>query len=298
MFGLVSAEPKLPSYVGAPAKFAPYVTVWGKLRHYGLLAFGIAVLVFLMAPVLVVMPLAFNGDPYFTYPISRWSLRWFADFFGNETWRIAVKNSFIIASLATLIATSLGTLASVGLAQRRLPGRALLTAILVSPMIVPIVIMAVGAYFFYSSLGIANSLTGIVLAHAVLGTPFVLITVSATLAGFDTALVRAARSLGASPVTAFRRVTLPIIWPGVFSGALFAFATSFDEVVVVLFLGSVQQRTIPRQMWVGLREQLSPTILAAAVVLIVISVAMLLTLEALRRRSARLRGLNDQGPFA
>jgi putative spermidine/putrescine transport system permease protein len=293
MFGLVSAEAKFPLYVGAPPKFAPYVGVWGKLRHYGLVAFGIAALVFLMAPVLVVMPLAFNGDPYFTYPISRWSLKWFADFFGNETWRTAVKNSFLIASLATLIATSLGTLASVGLAQRRLPGRALITAILVSPMIVPIVIMAVGAYFFYSSLGIANSLTGIVLAHAVLGTPFVLITVSATLAGFDTALVRAARSLGASPATAFRRITLPIIWPGVFSGALFAFATSFDEVVVVLFLGSVQQRTIPRQMWVGLREQLSPTILAAAVVLIIISVAMLLTLEALRRRSARLRGLNE-----
>lgn len=274
-------------------RFAPYVGAGGKLAHYALLAFSIAALVFLMAPVLVVIPLAFNADPYFTYPITRWSLKWFHEFFTDEVWRIAVKNSFLIAISATVIATTLGTLASVGLAHRNLPGRALITAILVSPMIVPIVIIAVGAYFFYSTLGIANSLTGIVLAHAVLGTPFVVITVSATLAGFDQALFRAARSLGASPWTAFRRITLPIIWPGVFSGALFAFATSFDEVVVVLFLGGVEQRTIPRQMWTGLREQLSPTILAAAVVLILISVGMLLTLEALRRRSMRMRGLSE-----
>jgi putative spermidine/putrescine transport system permease protein len=274
-------------------RFAPYAGWLGRLRHYGLLLFCIGAMIFLMAPVLVIIPLAFNADPYFTYPIKAWSLKWFIEFFTDEVWQTAVKNSFIIAILATLISTTLGTLASVGLTHRNLPGRALITAILVSPMIVPIVIMAVGAYFFYSTLGIANSLTGIVLAHAVLGTPFVVITVTATLAGFDQALFRAARSLGASPWTAFRRITLPIIWPGVFSGALFAFATSFDEVVVVLFLGSVEQRTIPRQMWTGLREQLSPTILAAAVVLIFISVLMLLTLEVLRRRNAKMRGLTE-----
>lgn len=274
-------------------RFAPHVRFWGKFNHYALLAFSLAALVYLMAPVLVVIPLAFNADPYFTYPIKSFSLKWFVEFFTDEVWQIAVKNSFVIAIAATILSTSLGTLASVGLTHRNLPGRALITAILVSPMIVPIVIVAVGAYFFYSTLGIANSLVGIVLAHAVLGTPFVVITVTATLAGFDQALFRAARSLGASPMTAFRRITLPIIWPGVFSGALFAFATSFDEVVVVLFLGSVEQRTIPRQMWTGLREQLSPTILAAAVVLILISVGMLLTLEALRRRNAKMRGVKD-----
>jgi putative spermidine/putrescine transport system permease protein len=272
-------------------RFPPYVSHWGRMRHYGLLLFCIAALIFLMAPVLVIIPLAFNADPYFTYPIKAWSFKWFIEFFTDEVWQTSVKNSFIIAILATLISTSLGTLASVGLTHRNLPGRAFITAILVSPMIVPIVIVAIGAYFFYSTLGIANSLTGIVLAHAVLGTPFVVITVTATLAGFDQALFKAARSLGASPTTAFRRITLPIIWPGVLSGALFAFTTSFDEVVVVLFLGGVEQRTIPRQMWTGLREQLSPTILAAAVVLILISVFMLLTLEALRRRNEKMRGL-------
>jgi putative spermidine/putrescine transport system permease protein len=277
----------------SPSSLPPHATLRDKLVRHGLRVFCVAALVFLIAPVLVIIPLAFNADPYFTYPVQDYTLKWFMEFFTDETWRISVRNSFVIALAATLIATALGTLAAVGLMHRNLPGRALITAILVSPMIVPIVIVAVGAYFFYSTLGIANSLTGIILAHAVLGTPFVLITVSATLAGFDLSLVRAARVLGASPWTAFRRVTLPIIWPGVFSGALFAFATSFDEVVVVLFLGSVEQRTIPRQMWTGLREQLSPTILAAAVVLIMISVAMLLTLEALRRRNARLRGLQD-----
>ncbi|MFM7532072.1 MAG: ABC transporter permease [Rubrivivax sp.] len=277
----------------SPSSLPPHASLRDRLARALLVGFSLAALVFLMAPVLVVIPLAFNADPYFTYPIQHYTTKWFVEFFTPEAWRTSLRNSFVIGIAATAIATALGTLAAVGLAQRNLPGRALITAILVSPMIVPIVIVAVGAYFFYSRLGIANSLTGIVLAHAVLGTPFVLITVSATLAGFDRSLVRAARMLGASPFTAFRRVTLPIIWPGVFSGALFAFATSFDEVVVVLFLGSVEQRTIPRQMWTGLREQLSPTILAAAVVLILISVAMLLVLEALRRRNVRLRGLQE-----
>ncbi len=288
MSGLDSATARVK-----PPRFAPHVTAAGRVGQLALLGFSLLALLFLIAPVLVVIPLAFNQDPYFTYPIHQFSLKWFEEFFGNETWRVSVKNSLVIGISATAIATTLGTLASVGLTHARLPGRALITAVLVSPMIVPVVIIAVGAYFFYSTLGIANSLTGIILAHAVLGTPFVVITVTATLAGFDRALFRAARGLGASPLTAFRRITLPIIWPGVFSGALFAVATSFDEVVIVLFLGSIEQRTIPRQMWTGLREQLSPTILAAAVVLILISVAMLLTLEWLRRRSMRMRGINE-----
>jgi putative spermidine/putrescine transport system permease protein len=199
----------------------------------------------------------------------------------------------LTATLAALISTVLGTLAAVGLNHRDLPGRRLIMALLVSPMIVPVVVLAVGAYFFFSRLGIANNLLGIVLVHAVLGVPFVVITVSATLAGFDMGLLRAARGLGASPLLAFRRVMLPIAWPGVLSGALFAFATSFDEVVVVLFLGGPGQTTLPRQMWTGLREQLSPTILAAAFVLIIFAVIMLLVLEMLRRRSVALRGLSE-----
>jgi putative spermidine/putrescine transport system permease protein len=270
-----------------------YTTPLQRLGHWALLIGCGAIILFLIAPVLVVMPLAFNQDPYFNFPIRNWSLRWFEDLFGNPVWLHAIGNSMVTAICATLLATTLGTLASVGLNHRNLPGKRLIMAVLVSPMIVPVVVLAVGAYFFFSRLGIANNLLGIILVHAVLGMPFVVITVSATLAGFDMGLMRAARSLGASPFLAFRRVMLPLVWPGVLSGALFAFATSFDEVVVVLFLGGPGQTTLPRQMWSGLREQLSPTILAAAFVLIILSVMMLLTLEFLRRRSVALRGIRE-----
>jgi len=276
-----------------PSALPPYTTTLQRAGHWALLLGCAAIFLFLIAPVLVVMPLAFNQDPYFNFPIHNWSLRWFDDLFGNSVWRKAIANSIVTAVCATLLATTLGTLASVGLNHRNLPGKRLIMAVLVSPMIVPVVVLAVGAYFFFSKLGIANNLLGIILVHAVLGMPFVVITVSATLAGFDMGLMRAARSLGASPLLAFRRVMLPIVWPGVLSGALFAFATSFDEVVVVLFLGGPGQTTLPRQMWSGLREQLSPTILAAAFVLIIISVLMLLTLELLRRRSVALRGIRE-----
>jgi putative spermidine/putrescine transport system permease protein len=276
-----------------PSALPPYTTTLQRAGHWALWLLCGAILVFLIAPVLVVIPLAFNNEPYFHFPIRAYSLRWFADLFGNPVWLSAIGNSLVTALLATVLATSLGTLAAVGLNHRDLPGKRLIMAVLIAPMIVPVVVLAVGAYFFFSRLGIANNLLGIVLVHAVLGMPFVLITVNATLAGFDMGLLRAARSLGASPVLAFRRVMLPIVWPGVLSGALFAFATSFDEVVVVLFLGGPGQTTLPRQMWSGLREQLSPTILAAAFVLIIFAIALLLTLEMLRRRSAALRGLAE-----
>ena len=271
----------------------PYVGLGGRAWFYGYRALCGLVLLFLMAPILVIVPLAFNSQPYFTYPIPGFSLRWFEAIWQDTVWLQSIRNSIVVAVASTAISTTLGTLAAIGLMRKDLPGKGLITAILVSPMIVPIIITAVGSYFFYSTLGIANSLTAIILSHAALGTPFVVITVTATMVGFDQSLTRAARSLGASPLHAFRTITIPLVWPGILSGALFAFATSFDEVVTVLFLGGVEQRTVPRQMWSGVREQLSPTILAVATVLIVISVVMLLTLEFLRRRNARMRGLAD-----
>jgi putative spermidine/putrescine transport system permease protein len=193
--------------------------------------------------------------------------------------------------MATLIAVALGTLAAIGLSQPHVPFRGTIMAILISPMIVPLIISAAGMYFFYSRLGLQGTYWGVVLAHAALGIPFVIITVTATLVGFDRSLVRAAASLGAGPVRTFFKVQMPLILPGVVSGALFAFITSFDEVVVVLFVGSAAQKTLPWQMFTGLREQISPTILAVATILIAISIALLTTLELLRRRSERLRGV-------
>jgi putative spermidine/putrescine transport system permease protein len=161
-------------------------------------------------------------------------------------------------------------------------------------MIVPLIISATGMFFFYTSIGLAQTHLGIILAHTALGTPFVVITVTATLVGFDQSLIRAAQNLGAAPTTVFFRVIMPLILPGVISGGLFAFITSFDEVVVVLFLADFDQRTIPLQMFSGLREQISPTILAVATLLVLISIMLLTTLELLRRRSERLRGLSPQ----
>ena len=158
-------------------------------------------------------------------------------------------------------------------------------------MIVPLIITATGLFFFYSAIGLAHTYAGIILAYAMLGIPFVIITVTATLAGFDRSLTYAAASFGATPLTTFRRIILPLILPGVISGALFAFVTSFDEVVVVLLVASFDPKTIPLQMWNGIREQISPTILAVATILVLFSIILLTTIEFLRRRSKRLRGV-------
>jgi putative spermidine/putrescine transport system permease protein len=174
-----------------------------------------------------------------------------------------------------------------------MPYRTAITSLLISPMIVPVIITATGSFFFLAKIGLVKTYTGVILTHAMLGIPFVIITVTATLQGFDRNLIRAAESLGAKWYTTFFKVVLPLIIPGMVSGALFAFVTSFDEVVTVLFIADIDQRTIPRQMWSGIREQISPTILAVATVLIIISIALLTTIELLRRRSERLRGITS-----
>jgi putative spermidine/putrescine transport system permease protein len=248
----------LPTYAG------PLERIW----YYAFRIFCGLVFFFLIAPILVIIPLSFNVQPYFTYTREMltldpdgYSLRWYRDFWNSAAW------------------------------MNSMPFRGLIMGLLISPMIVPLIISAAGMFFFYSSIGLAGTLPGVIMAHAALGTPFVIITVTATLVGFDHSLTRAAASLGASPTTAFRKITMPLILPGVISGALFAFITSFDEIVIVLFLAGVEQRTIPREMWSGIREQISPTILAVATVLVLFSIALLTTIELLRRRSERMRGM-------
>lgn len=237
------------------------------------------------------MPLSFNSESFFSYPMPGYSLKWYQDFFFNERWMSALRMSIVVALATTFLATCLGTLAALGLARSNLPGRASIMAVLISPMIVPVIISAVGMFLFYSRVKLAGTIFGLILAHTALATPFVVITVTATMASFDRTLMRAGASLGAPPHTVFFKVVLPLILPGVISGALFAFVTSFDEVVVVLFLASPEQRTLPKQMFSGIRELISPTITAAATVLIIFSTVMLVTVEMLRRRSERLRGI-------
>jgi putative spermidine/putrescine transport system permease protein len=247
------------------------------------------VLIFLMAPILVIVPLSFSAGSFLYFPLPGVSLRWYADFFTSDLWLPSLKNSLIVGVGATLIATTLGTLAAFGFWRARFMGRRLLFALMLSPQVVPLIIVGVGVYFAFAPLGLANGLVGLTLAHAALGAPFVLVTVLSTLSGFDRHLLDAAANLGARPLVAFRRVALPIIFPGVFSGALFAFATSFDEVVVALLLTGPGQRTLPMQMFAGINQEISLTITATGTLLIVLACLLLLTAEGLRRRSARLR---------
>lgn len=306
-----------------PIYASPLERIW----HYTYLVLCTAIFIFLISPILVVIPLSFNAEPYFTFteamlrfdPVG-YSLRWYdalltlgmqapdalrdgawwRDMWENSTWVRAAKNSIIIGFWSTILATVLGTLAALGLSRPEMPYRRVVMAILISPMIVPIIIIATGLFFFYSNpcsiLGfecgrLTSTYLGVILAHTTLGIPFVIITVTATLSGFDQSLIRASASLGASPSRTFFKVIMPLILPGVVSGALFAFVTSFDEVVAVLFIAGPDQQTIPRQMWNGIREAISPAILAVATILVVISIALLATVELLRRRSERLRGV-------
>lgn len=280
---------------------APYLTSGQVLWHYTFRVLCGTIFVFLITPILVVMPLSFNAENFFTFTPEMlrfdpagYSLKHYRDFFNNQDWQNAVRNSIQIAPVATLLSVSFGTLAAIGLSQPHVPFRRAIMAVLISPMIVPLIISAAGMYFFYSRIGLQGTYLGVVMAHAALGIPFVIITVTATLVGFDNSLTRAAANMGASPVRTFFKVQMPLILPGVISGGLFAFITSFDEVVVVLFVGSAGQKTLPWQMFTGLREQISPTILAVATLLVGISILLLTTLELLRRRSERLRGMSPQ----
>jgi putative spermidine/putrescine transport system permease protein len=282
------------------AQLPPYLSIPERLWHYGFRILCGLIFFFLIFPLIVVVPLSFNSVPFFTFTKEMlaldpagYSLKWYEDFFSNLNWQGAVRNSVIIAFFATMLSTTLGTLAALGLSRPTMPAKTLVMSLLISPMIVPLIISAAGMFFFYSRIGLQGTHLGVILAHAALGTPFVVITVTATLVGFDNSLIRASASLGASPTTTFFKVIVPLILPGVISGALFAFITSFDEVVVVLFVGSFKQRTIPWQMFSGIREHISPTILAVATILVIVSIGLLFAVELLRRRGERLRGVQE-----
>lgn len=252
-----------------------------------LTVFTLLVCLFLVVPIAIIMPLSFSSGSFLSYPLPGLSLRWYETVLQPTPWLVAVKNSLIIALGATAIATTLGTLAAYGLTIANFPGRGIIIGILISPLIVPMVIVALGIYFMFARMGLSGTFTGMILAHAAIGAPYVVITVSAALRGFDRRLVLASSSLGARPVTTFLSVILPLVAPGVISGALFAFMTSFDEVIIALFIASPAQFTLPRQLFSGLREQLDPSIIAISTLVIVFTVGLLAAYEVLRSRAAR-----------
>ncbi|WP_397473278.1 ABC transporter permease [Pusillimonas sp.] len=268
---------------GAPGRWLLRIAAWGALA-------------FLMLPILIVIPLSFNAEPFFSFTPGMlrlqpeaYSTKWYVGVFESGSWLMAIRNSLLIGLCSTAIATVLGTVAALGLASHDMPWRRPITALLLAPMIVPLIIVAAGMFFFFTRFNLVATFTGVIIAHATLGVPFVVLTVTATLSGFDRSLYQAGLNLGASPIRAFADVVVPVIRPGVISGALLAFVTSFDEVVLVLFLAGPEQTTIPRRMFSGLREQINPSILAVATLLILMSVCLLIALELLRRRSERTK---------
>lgn len=268
--------------------FEPHTSRVEIFWHYTLRLIVGLVLAFLVLPALAIVPLSFTSGSFLSYPLPGMSLRWYDNFFTSPQWLPALRNSLFVGAWVTAISTTLGTAAALGLVRLKPKLHRAIAAVVIAPMVVPAVILAVGLYFLYAPFGLTNSYVGLILAHIVVATPFVVVTVMATLQSFDVNLARAAAGLGASPLQVFRMVILPIILPGVLSGAVLAFATSFDEIVLGLFLAGPTQRTVPIQMFNGVREEISPTITAAATLFMLLSIVLLSAIEALRRRNQRL----------
>ena len=291
-----------------------YATPVQRTYYYAYLVFCGIVFFFLIAPLVAIIPISFSRSPFMLFTEGMlawppdpeaWSFRWYRYMVGictdknlttpcSNRWMVGTVNSFFVGTISTLVATALGTLAALGLSRPHMPYKGLIMSILISPMIVPLIITAAGMFFFYAKINLVYTFTGIILAHVALSTPFVVITVTATLVGFDTNMTKASQSLGAKPVRTFFKVIMPLILPGVISGALFAFITSFDEVVIVMFMASLDQLTIPKQMWAGIRQEISPVILCMATCLVALSIFLLTTVELLRRRSEKLRGITQR----
>ena len=291
-----------------------YSTPGQRTFYYLYLFFCGTVFFFLIAPLVAIVPISFSKSPFMLFTDGMlafppdpeaWSFRWYRYMVGictdkylttpcSNKWMVGTVNSFFIGFTATFFATALGTLAALGLSRPHMPFKGIIMSILISPMIVPLIITSAGMFFFYARYNLVYTFTGIIMAHVALATPFVVITVTATLVGFDMNMVKASQSLGANPTRTFFKVIMPLILPGVISGALFAFITSFDEIVIVMFMASLDQVTIPRQMWAGIRQEISPVILCMATCLVVLSILLLTTVELLRRRSERLRGIKTR----
>ena len=291
-----------------------YATPTQRTYYYAYLFFCFLVFFFLIAPLVAIIPISFSKSPFMLFTEGMmawppdpeaWSFRWYRYMVGicedkvlttpcGNKWMRGTANSFFVGSISTLLATALGTLAALGLSRPHMPFKGLIMSILISPMIVPLIITAAGMFFFYAKINLVYTFTGIILAHVALSTPFVVITVTATLVGFDTNMTKASQSLGARPMRTFFKVIMPLILPGVISGALFAFITSFDEVVIVMFMASLDQLTIPKQMWAGIRQEISPVILCMATCLVALSIFLLTTVELLRRRSDKMRGITTR----
>lgn len=266
-----------------------------KNRHVFVRVVTVLVGLLLVLPTLVVIPIGFTGKSTFAFPPETWSLRWYESFFEKPAWLLAFSHSIQIAVLATVVATVLGTAAAIGLHRwRRSRGRELTRTGLLLPMVVPGIVLAIGIYGVYTLTGLNGSLVGFVIAHALLGLPFVVVSVTVSLSTLDGDLERAAAGLGASPFAVLMRVTVPGILPGIITGALFAFVTSFDEVMVALFIKSPFLETLPVRMFTSVSTSIDPTIAAASTIVLVFTSLLLALVGAvflIRSRITRRRAI-------
>jgi len=261
-------------------------------KRLWLYSYGLIVSIFLLAPIAIVIPISFSPGEFLEFPPSELSLRWYRTFFSSDEWMLATMVSLKAATLTVLVSTPLGVAAAYGLHVSRSPLAKLVRPLLIVPLVIPVIIIAIGVFYLYAKLSLINTLTGLVLAHSVLALPFVFVLASAGFQQYDMAQEFVARSLGASRLKAFMTVTLPQIRPSVISAALFAFITSFDEVVIALFVSRGPASTLTRKMFTSLRDQVSPTIAAISSILILITVliAGLMLIAQLRQKQPQASG--------
>jgi putative spermidine/putrescine transport system permease protein len=249
-----------------------------------LAVFGVLAAAFLVIPTLIVVPMSFNPARILEFPPRGFSLDWYARILDDKGWRTALTNSLVAGVVTAITATFLGTLAALALVRGRFRGRMLLGGLVLAPIVVPTVIVAIGMFSIFVRLGLVGSMAGVVIAHTALALPFVVVTVGTSLRTIDPDLEAASRGLGAGPWTTFRRITLPLILPGMAAGALFAFVTSWDEVVVSLFLTTARFETLPVQMWSQVNEVVDPTVAAVSTMLLVVTVTLSTLAVLVRRR--------------
>ena len=258
---------------------------WRQPRRLLMAALGALTVFYLLAPTLVIVPMSFTEASILSFPPEGFSMRWYELMLTKPAWSTAIRNSVVVATVTAVLATGLGTLAALGMTRGRFPGRSVLNGLALSPLIVPVVIIAIGMFSLFVQWRISGSIVGLVVAHAALALPFVIVNVATSLRTIDRNLELAAANLGATPARTFQRITLPLILPGVLAGAIFAFITSWDEVVVAIFLTTARFRTLPVEMWQQVRQVVDPTVAAVATTLLVVTTALLLLLLVVRHQA-------------
>jgi putative spermidine/putrescine transport system permease protein len=258
---------------------------WRRPNRALLAALGGLTVFFLVVPSLIVVPMGFSSSKILTFPPPGWSLQWFQKMLTDPQWTTGFANSLLVATLTAIVSTVLGTLAALGTVRGRFPGKGLVNALMLTPLIVPVIVVAIGMFSVYVRWRITGTAVGLVAAHSALAIPFVIVNVSTSLRTMDRNLEIAAQSLGAGPLRTFWRITFPIILPGVFAGALFAFLTSWDEVVTAIFLTTAKFRTLPVEMWEQVRQVVDPTVAAVSTTVLAVTTTLLLLVFVVRRQA-------------